>query len=76
LFINAPADAKPASILQDKFNAGIPGTGIVADQGKTSISVRARPMRPSRAPVTVKSSLPPVKLAFLQPPLSAELPDR
>jgi hypothetical protein len=76
LFINTPADTKPSSILEDEFNAGFRGAGILAYQRKAGcVSICFVLLQSLRAPSPVESSLLPVKLAFSQPMLSAEFPD-
>ena len=69
-------DAKPTPILENQLNTGFAGAGIVTDQRKARVCVHVRPMQPSWAAVPVEFALPPVELAFLQPALPAELPDR
>jgi hypothetical protein len=77
LFINPTADSEPPPITEDKFDAGIASTGIIADQRKAGCgSIGFVPLQALRAPLAVESALPPVKLAFLQPVLSAKFPDR
>jgi hypothetical protein len=76
MFINAPADSNPSSILKDKFNAGFRGAGIVANQPNAGcVSICFVLLQSLQAPSPVEPSLPPVKLVFSQPTLSAEFTD-